>query len=41
LSSWSSEQVAEVVTIIGAMTLGCTYNRLNQTELDFPKAPEI
>jgi uncharacterized peroxidase-related enzyme len=38
---YTDEQIAEVVTIIGATTLGCYYNRLNQTELDFPKAPEI
>jgi uncharacterized peroxidase-related enzyme len=40
-NGYTDEQIAEVVTIIGAMTLGCYYNRLNQTELDFPRAPKI
>ena len=40
-AGYTDEQIAEVVTIIGAMTLGCYYNRLNQTELDFPRAPDL
>jgi AhpD family alkylhydroperoxidase len=37
----TDEQIAEVITVIGTMTLGCYFNKLNQTELDFPKAPEV
>jgi len=38
---YTDEQIAEVVTIIGAMTLGSYFNKMNNTELDFPKAPDL
>ncbi len=40
-SGYTDEHIAEIVTIMGAMTLGYYFNKLNQTELDFPKAPDI
>ena len=38
---YTDEQMAEVVTLIGVMTLGSYFNQLNQTELDFPRAPDL
>jgi uncharacterized peroxidase-related enzyme len=40
-SGYTDEHVAEVVTIIGGITLGSYFNNMNHTELDFPKAPKI
>ena len=40
-SGYTDEHIAEVVTIIGAITLGSYFNNMNHTELDFPKAPDI
>jgi len=38
---YTDEHIAEIVTIMGAMTLGSYFNKMNDTELDFPKAPEL
>jgi alkylhydroperoxidase family enzyme len=38
---YTDEHIAEVVTIIGMITLGAFFNKMNHTKLDFPKAPDI
>ncbi len=40
-SGYTDEHIAEVVTIIGAMTLGSYFSKMNDTEIDFPEAPDI
>jgi len=40
-SGYTDGHIAEVVTIIGTVTLGSYFNNMNRTELDFPKAPDI
>lgn len=41
VSSYTDEHIVEVVTIIGMITLGAYFNRMNHTELDFPKVRDI
>lgn len=38
---YGDQHVLEVVTIIAQKTLSNLFNHINDTELDFPKAPEI
>lgn len=41
LAGYGDEQVAEVCTILAQKTLSNYFNHINDTELDFPAAPEI
>lgn len=40
-TGYTDAQIGEVITIIGALTMGSFFNNMNHTALDFPQAPEI
>ncbi len=40
-AGYTDENIVEVVTIIAQKTLSNYFNHINNTEIDFPKAPDI